>query len=121
VRIERLEAYVGRMTTAVRELQQAQDESHPSAQIAGRARGGEAERAEWQEPQHKRRFPTDAWNNVISAAAGGVVTDLTYHLHELSPEVAVIGASGATLGAGIIAVWREHRKAKDDADHRPNG
>jgi hypothetical protein len=69
VRIERLEVYVGRITTAVREL------------------------------QHKRRLPTDAWNNVISAAAaGGVVADLAYHLHELSPEVAGIGASGATLG-----------------------
>lgn len=121
VRIERLEAYVGQITTAVRDLRQAQDETQPSTEIAGRARGGEAERAEWQEPQHKRRLPTDAWNNVISVAAGGVVTDLAYHLHELSPEVAGIGAAGATLGAGIIAVWREHREAKDDADHRPKG
>lgn len=119
-RIDRLEAYVGQITTAVRELRQ-QDESRPSADIAVRTRGGEAERAEWKEPQHKRRMPTDAVNNVISVAAGGTIADLAYHLRDLSPESAGVAATGVALGAGMIAVWRERRKAKDDADHRPKG
>lgn len=105
----------------MRELRQAQDGSRPSDGIAGRARGGAAERAEWKEPQHKRRLPTNAWNTVISAAAGGTLTELAYHLRNLPPEAAGAGASGLALGAGIIAVWRERRKVKDDADHRPGG
>jgi hypothetical protein len=120
-RIERLEAYVGRITTAVTELRQQQDELQPSRDIAERARGGEAERAEWKEPQHKRRLPTDAWNLVISAAAGGTLTELAYHVPDLSPENAGLGASAFAVGAGIVAVWRERRKAKDDDDHRPRG
>jgi hypothetical protein len=120
-RIDRLESYIGQITTAVRELRQARDEPDASAGIAGRARGGETELAESKEPQHKRRMPTDTVNNVISVAAGAAITDLAYHLGELPPEVANLGASGVMLSAGIIAVWRERRKAKDDADHRPDG
>jgi hypothetical protein len=63
----------------------------------------------------------DAINNVISVAVGGTITDPAYHLRDLSPESAGIAATGVALGAGMIAVWRERRKAKDDADHRPKG
>ena len=120
-RFDRLEAYVGQITTAVRELRQTRDDPHPSTDIAGRARGGETERAEWKEPQHKRRLPTDAVNNVVSIAAGGVIGDLAYHLRDLPPEAAGIATSGVAFGAGMIAVWRERRKGKDDADNRPKG
>jgi len=116
-RIERLEAYVGRITTAVHELRQ-QDESQPSTEIAERAGGKQADRAK---PQQKRRIPTDAMNNVISVAAGGAITDLAYHLRDLPPEYAGVGASGLALGAGLISVWRERRKGGDDADRRPKG
>lgn len=92
-----------------------------SAELASRARGGEAERAESKEAEHTWCLPTDAVNNVISIAAGGSVTELAYHVSSLSPEVAGVGAYAASLGAGIIAVLRERRKAKDDADHRPEG
>lgn len=119
-RIDRLEAYVGQITTAVRELRQ-QDEPRPGAGIAERAGGGEAERAEWAERQHKRRLPTDAVNNVISVAAGATVTEVAYHFRDLPPEAAGIAASGIAFGAGMIAVWRERRKVKDDAIHRPEG
>jgi hypothetical protein len=119
-RIDRLEAYVGQITTAVRELRQ-QDEPRPGAGIAERAGGGEAERAEWAERQHKRRLPTDAVNNVISVAAGATVTEVAYHFRDLPPEAAGIAASGIAFGAGMIAVWRERRKGKDDAIHRPKG
>ena len=118
-RVERLEAYVGRITESVQELRQTHVEAQPSAEIAGRAKGGEAEQVEWDEPQHRRRLPTDDWNDLISAVGGGVITDLAYHLHDLSPEVAGIGASGLAVGAGLVAIWREHRKANDD--DRPNG
>ena len=53
--------------------------------------------------------------------AGGAITDLAYHLKELPPEYAGLGAAGLTVAAGAIAVWRERRKANDDADHRPEG
>jgi uncharacterized coiled-coil protein SlyX len=119
-RIDRLEAYVGQITTAVRELRQ-QDEPRPGAGIAERAGGGEAERAEWAERQHKRRLPTDVVNNVISIAAGATVTEVAYHFRDLPPEAAGIAASGIAFGAGMIAVWRERRKVKDDAIHRPKG
>jgi chromosome segregation ATPase len=116
-RIERLEAYVGRITTAVSELRQTQDEIRPSAEIAERAGGTQAERAK---PQHKRRLPTDAWNTVISAAAGGSLTELAFHVRDLSPENAGLAASALTVGTGLVAAWRERRKAKDD-DDRPKG
>lgn len=117
-RIDRLESYVGRITTAVSELRQQQDEPRASTEIAERAGGKPEERAK---PQHKRRIPTDAMNNVISIAAGGTITELAYHLRDLPPEYAGVGATGLALGAGIVAVWRERRKAGDDADHRPKG
>jgi hypothetical protein len=52
---------------------------------------------------------------------GGAITDLAYHLKELPPEYAGPGATGLTVAAGAIAIWRERRKANDDADHRPEG
>jgi hypothetical protein len=120
-RIDRLQADLGRITVAVSELRKKQDEPRPSADIAERAGGGEAERTEWGEGQHKRRLPSDAVNNVISIATGSAVTEFAYHVRDLSPESAGVAASGIALGAGMIAVWRERRKAKDDADHRPKG
>jgi hypothetical protein len=111
---------VGRITTAVSELRQQQDDLQPSPDIAERAGGKQADRAK---PQHKRHLPSDAMNNVISIAAGVGLTDLAYHLRDLPPEYAGFGASGVAFGAGVIAVWRErrNRRAKDDADHRPEG
>jgi hypothetical protein len=44
---------------------------------------------------------------------------LPYQVPDFPPEVAGLAAGGVALGAGIIAEWRERRKAKDDADHRP--
>lgn len=128
-RFDRLEAYVGQMTTAIRELRQpdgdadlSNEDAGLSNKLANRAKGGEAERAESKEPEHKwRRLPTDAVNNVISVTAGGTMTELAYHVSSLSPEVAGLGAFGASLGAGIVAVMRERRRARDDADHQPNG
>jgi uncharacterized coiled-coil protein SlyX len=117
-RIARLETDLGRIAATVSELRKRSDDQ-PSADIGHRARGGEAERGERAEPQQRRRLPTDAVNNVLSAAAGGTLTELAFRIHDLSPEYAGIGASALTIGAGIVAVWRERRKAKDDADHRP--
>ena len=50
-----------------------------------------AERAQL-EP--RRRLPTDAVNNVLSAVAGGAITDLAHYLKELPPEYAGLGARG---------------------------
>ena len=58
-------------------------------------------------------------NSAISVAVGSAITALPYQIHDFPPEVAGIAAGGVALGAGIIAVWRERRKADDDADHRP--
>ena len=98
------------------------------AKSSGRASGstggsttGRKRRAERAEREPRRRLPTDAVNNVVSAVAGGAITDLAYHLKELPPEYAGLGATGLTVAAGAIAVWRERRKANDDADHRPEG
>jgi len=109
-RIDRLEAYVGQITTAVRELRQ--DQTPPSTDIGERARGGEAERTQWEKPQHKR-LPSDAVNNVIALAVGGAVGDLAFHVQDIPPEAAGITATGFALGAGIIAVWRDRKKGKD--------
>jgi uncharacterized coiled-coil protein SlyX len=118
-RTARLEADLGRVAEALLELREKQDDPRPSAEIGGRFRGKESERPEWKEEQHKRRLPTDAVNNVVSAAVGSAITALPYQIHDLPPEVAGIAAGGVALGAGIIAVWRERRKAKNDADRRP--
>jgi uncharacterized coiled-coil protein SlyX len=120
-RIAQLETGLSRLAASVSDLRGRHDEPQPSAGIADRARGGEADRGERPEPQHERRLPSDAVNNVISLVAGGTITELAYHIRNLPPEYAGIGASGLALSAGIVAVWREHRKAKDDADHRPQG
>jgi uncharacterized coiled-coil protein SlyX len=116
-RIASLETDLGRIAASVQELREQRSEAQPSAELARRAGGGQADRAERAEPEHERRLPTDAVNNVIAAVAGGAITDLAYHVQDLPPEYAGIGASGLAIGAGIIAVWRERRKAKDDADH----
>jgi uncharacterized coiled-coil protein SlyX len=120
-RIARLEADLGRVTASVSELRGRHDEQQPSAELADWARGGQADRGERPEAPHERRLPSDAVNNVISLVAGGTITELAYHIRNLPPEYAGIGASGLAISAGIVAVWREHRKAKDDADHRPQG
>jgi uncharacterized coiled-coil protein SlyX len=119
-RLASLETDLGRITASVLELREQRSETQPSAELARRAGGGQTDRAERAEPEHERRLPTDAVNNVIAAVAGGAITDLAYHVQDLPPEYAGIGASGLAIGAGIIAVWRERRKAKDDADHRPD-
>jgi len=117
-RIEGLEAYVGQMTTTVRELRQERGQDQPSGEIAELAGGGEAELAE-RRKRDQRFFPTDSVNNVVVVVAGGVLAELALHIPNISPDAAGIGASSLALGAGIIAVVREHRKAKDGAKHRP--
>jgi uncharacterized coiled-coil protein SlyX len=116
-RIASLEADLGRIAASVSELRDQRGEQQPSTEIENRAGGGQTERAERAEPQHDLRLPSDAVNNVISLIAGGTITELAYHLRELPPEYAGIGATGLALGAGIVAVWRECRKAKHDANH----
>jgi hypothetical protein len=118
-RTARLEADLGRVAEALLELREKQDEPPASPEIEGRFRGKEAERPEWKEAQHKRRLPTDAVNNAASVALGSAITALPYQIHDFPPEVAGLAAGGVAFGAGIIAIWRERRKAKDDADHRP--
>lgn len=120
-RIVRLEADLGLIAKSVTELRQKQEEARPSDSIAARAGGGEVEQAEWTEQQRKRRLPTDAVNNVIALVAGGTITTAAYYVRDVPAEYAGIGASGLAIGAGIIAVVRERRKAKEDADHRPQG
>ena len=118
-RTARLEADLGRVAQALGEVREKQDAPRASGEIEGRFRGKEAERPERKEEQHKRRLPTDAVNNAASAALGSAITALPYQVHDFPPEVAGLAAGGVALGAGIIAVWRERRKAKDDADRRP--
>jgi uncharacterized coiled-coil protein SlyX len=118
--IARLEAGLDRVTGALDEVREKQEQSPPSAQIEQRFRGKDAEQPEWKEEQHKRRLPTDAVNSVVSAAVGSALTALPYQVHDFPPEVAGLAAGGVALGAGIIAVWRERRKADDDDSHRPD-
>src|ERR1700722_20992490 len=121
-RIERLEAYVGEITSAVRELRHEQGKGQPSAGTTELGGDGQAEGIERQEtgPRPNRRlFPSDAVTNVISVAAGGGFTELALHIRGLPPDVPGVGATGLALGAGMIAVLRERRKAKEDAKHRP--
>jgi hypothetical protein len=92
-----------------------------SGQANQRVNDGPEVGAERAEREPRRRLPTDAVNNVVSAVAGGAITDLAYHPKELPPEYAGLGTSGLTVAAGAIAVWRERRKANGDADHRPGG
>jgi hypothetical protein len=114
-----LKAEVGRIASRLEELDGKQGEPKASANIERRFRSSDAQPEEWEEEQPRRRLPTDAVNNVISAVAGTAIVALPYQVHDLPPEVAGIAAGGVTLGAGIIAVWRERRKAKDDDGHRP--
>jgi hypothetical protein len=112
------------LAAAVGELGERREERRAGERIERRVSDGPkagAERAERAEREPRRRLPTDAVNNVVSAVAGGAITDLAYHLKELPPEYAGLGATGLTVAAGAIAVWRERRKANDDADHRPEG
>jgi uncharacterized coiled-coil protein SlyX len=108
------------LAAAVGDLGERREDQRAGERIERRVNhgpGADVERAE-REP---RRLPTDAVNNVVSAVAGGAITDLAYHLKELPPEYAGLAATGLTVAAGAVAVWRERRKAKDDADYRPEG
>jgi hypothetical protein len=96
-RIARLEAGLGRVAVTVGGLRKRPGEQRPSAEIAERVGGGQAERAERGE-SHRRRLPADPVRNVISLAASEVITDLAYHGRDLPPEHAGIGASGFALG-----------------------
>jgi uncharacterized coiled-coil protein SlyX len=109
------------LAAAVGELGEGREERRAGERIDRRVSDGPEAGAERAEREPRRRLPTDAVNNVVSAVAGGAITDLAYHLKELPPEYAGLGATGLTVAAGAIAVWRERRKANDDADHRPEG
>ena len=109
------------LAAAVGELGDRREEQRAGERIDRRVNDGPEADAERAEREPRRRLPTDAVNNVVSAVAGGAITDLAYHLKELPPEYAGLGATGLTVAAGAIAVWRERRKANDDADHRPEG
>jgi uncharacterized coiled-coil protein SlyX len=109
------------LAAAVGELGERREDQRASERIERRINDGPEAGAERAEREPRRRLPTDAVNNVVSAVAGGAITDLAYHLKELPPEYAGLGATGLTVAAGAVAVWRERRKAKDDADHRPEG
>jgi uncharacterized coiled-coil protein SlyX len=109
------------LAAAVGELGERREEQRAGERIDRRVNDGPEAGAERAEREPRRRLPSDAVNNVVSAVAGGAVADLAYHLKELPPEYAGLGATGLTVAAGAIAVWRERRKAKDDADHRPEG
>jgi uncharacterized coiled-coil protein SlyX len=115
--VARLKAELGRVAGALAELAERQAEPRASTEIEKRFRGKEAERAEWQEKQQKRRLPSDAVNNVIAMTAGAAIGVLPYEFHDFSAGAAGLAASAVALGAGMIAVWRERRKAKDDAHH----
>jgi uncharacterized coiled-coil protein SlyX len=109
------------LAAAVGDLGERREERRAGERIDRRVNDGPEAVAERAEREPRRRLPTDAVNNVVSAVAGGAITDLAYHLKELPPEYAGLGATGLTVAAGAIAVWRERRKANDDADHRPEG
>jgi uncharacterized coiled-coil protein SlyX len=109
------------LAAAVGEVGDRREEQRAGERIDGRVNDGQEAGAERAEREPRRRLPTDAVNNVVSAVAGGGITDLAYHLKELPPEYAGLGATGLTVAAGAIAVWRDRRKGKDDADHRPEG
>jgi uncharacterized coiled-coil protein SlyX len=109
------------LAAAVGELGEGREQQRAGERIDRRVNDGPEAGAERAEREPRRRLPTDAVNNVVSAVAGGAITDLAYHLKELPPEYAGLGATGLTVAAGAIAVWRERRKANDDADHRPEG
>jgi uncharacterized coiled-coil protein SlyX len=109
------------LAAALGELGERREEQRAGERIDRRVNDGPEADAERAEREPRRRLPTDAVNNVVSAVAGGAITDLAYHLKELPPEYAGLGATGLTVAAGAIAVWRERRKANDDADHRPEG
>jgi hypothetical protein len=119
-RITLLEADLGRVAAILSELRTERAETEAAPGTRDRFRGGEAEREEAKEQQKpRRRVPTDAVNNTVAVAVGSAITALPYQVPDFPPEVAGLAAGGVALGAGIIAVWRERRKAKDDADHRP--
>ena len=109
------------LAAAVGELGEGREQQRAGERIGRRVNDGPEAGAERAEREPRRRLPTDAVNNVVSAVAGGAITDLAFHLKELPPEYAGLGATGLTVAAGAIAVWRERRKANDDADHRPEG
>jgi uncharacterized coiled-coil protein SlyX len=123
-RIERLETYVGQMTTAIREVRQGQGESQPNSKADKRSHGGEAELSAWSEPEPESRrplLPSDGVNSLIATGAGGALGELALHIQNVTPDIAGTGATLLALAAGFIAVWRDHRKAKKDGDHRPKG
>jgi hypothetical protein len=96
-RIARLEADLGRVVVTVGGLRTRPGEQRPSTGIAARVGGGQAERAERGESQH-RRLPADPVRSVISLAASEVITDLGYHRRDLPPEPAGTGAPEFALG-----------------------
>jgi hypothetical protein len=95
------------------------EEQRAGERIDRRVNDGPGAGAERAEGEPLRRLPTDAVNSVVSAVAGGAITDLADHLKELPPEYPGLRATGLTVAAGAVAVGRERRKANDDADHRP--
>jgi antitoxin (DNA-binding transcriptional repressor) of toxin-antitoxin stability system len=119
------DAKIAELETGLGELHEKREddrsEEQPAARIADRGRADPGEDVERAESSDRWRLPSDAVNNVISVLAGGAITDVAYHFRELSPEVAGIGATGVAAIVGFVAVWREHRRAKKDADHRPEG
>jgi hypothetical protein len=70
------------LAAAVGERREAQRAGERIDRRVNEGPGAGAERAE-REP--RRRLPTDAVNNVVSAVAGGAIADLAYHLKELRP------------------------------------
>jgi uncharacterized coiled-coil protein SlyX len=74
------------LAAAVGELGERREEQRAGERIDRRVNDRPEADAERAEREPRRRLPTDAVNNVVSAVAGGAITDLAYHLKELPPE-----------------------------------
>lgn len=51
---------------------------------------------------------------MVALIGGGALTEAAFHIRDLSPEYAGIGATGLAVGAGLVAVWRERWKKGDE-------
>jgi hypothetical protein len=96
---------------------------HTNTAIDQRTEGGPGQDVVREKSQHKRRLPSDTAIGFGAAIVTGGVAETAFRLRDLPPEAASISVS--VIGAGVVGLaWirdRRNRKAKDSADHRPEG
>jgi uncharacterized coiled-coil protein SlyX len=118
---KKLDALTARPGGVHMEHENHSEAKQPSTEIGDRVGGGADDRGNRAKPERRWHLPSDTANNLLALSAGGAVTTAADYIPHISPTSAGMGATGLAIGAGAVAWWREHRKAKNDAGHRSEG